>query len=304
MFGASIAKKVLRVSVGALVSFGISTFAQTTPQTPEKIVGTEVEASLPDCPTAARASSNISRSPTEILSDTRGVDFGPYLKQVVPKIRASWYSLIPEKAKPPLVKRGKVVLDFAILKDGRISGLRYAQESGDPELDLAAFNGVSASSPLPPLPAEFGGTLLNIRFAFLYNSVADDYKYTPQVGTAYSERVKLSEILVYAKGMDSSGSPEIAAARAKTDALLEKIHGGAKFEDVARTNSDGLTAAQGGDIGYFPRGMLAKSIDDTVFAMKIGDVSGVIRTKQGFIILKVTDHRGADDKALPTSGIQ
>jgi peptidyl-prolyl cis-trans isomerase SurA len=74
--------------------------------------------------------------------------------------------------------------------------------------------------------------------------------------------------------------------------LLQQIHGDAKFKDLARANSDGLTAAQGGDIGYFPRGMLAKSIEDWVFAMKAGEASGVIQTKQGFVILKLTEHVG------------
>jgi TonB family protein len=65
------------------------------------------------------------------------------------------------------------------------------------------------------------------------------------------------------------------------------------FADIARANSQGPTAAQGGEIGCFTRGKLARTIDELVFRMQVGDVSDVVRTKQGFIILEVTG-RGAD----------
>jgi peptidyl-prolyl cis-trans isomerase SurA len=62
---------------------------------------------------------------------------------------------------------------------------------------------------------------------------------------------------------------------------------------VAKKNSDGPTAAQGGDLGLFKRGALSKELEDTTFAMKAGAVTDVIRTKQGFVILKVTEHQTA-----------
>ena len=63
------------------------------------------------------------------------------------------------------------------------------------------------------------------------------------------------------------------------------------FDEIAKKNSDGPTAAQGGDLGYFKRGTLAKELEDKTFAMKPGDVSDVIRTKQGFVILRVVEHQ-------------
>ena len=69
------------------------------------------------------------------------------------------------------------------------------------------------------------------------------------------------------------------------------------FEDVAKKNSDGPTAAQGGDLGYFKRGTLAKELEDKTFAMKAGEVSDVIRTKQGFVILKVVEHHDGGHSA-------
>jgi peptidyl-prolyl cis-trans isomerase SurA len=84
-----------------------------------------------------------------------------------------------------------------------------------------------------------------------------------------------------------------AAAEAKANDLLKQIRAGANFEDVAKKSSEGPTAADGGSLGVFKRGVLAKELEDKTFAMKTGDVSDVTRTKQGFVILKVTEHRTA-----------
>jgi peptidyl-prolyl cis-trans isomerase SurA len=83
----------------------------------------------------------------------------------------------------------------------------------------------------------------------------------------------------------------LAAAEVKADDLLKQIRAGASFEDVAKKNSDGPSAAQGGDLGAFKRGSLAKELEDKTFAMKTGEVTDVIRTKQGYVILKVTNHQ-------------
>ena len=90
-----------------------------------------------------------------------------------------------------------------------------------------------------------------------------------------------------------SESEQLAATEAKAKGLLDQIKKGASFEDVAKKNSDGPTAAQGGDLGLFKRGALSKELEDTTFAMKAGAVTDVIRTKQGFVILKVTEHQTA-----------
>ena len=109
------------------------------------------------------------------------------------------------------------------------------------------------------------------------------------------EQVRLSELLVSTEKKDAA-TPEaqqVAAAQAKADDLLAQIRKGAAFDEAAKKNSDGPTAAQGGDLGYFKRGTLAKELEDKTFAMKPGEVSDVIRTKQGFVILKVTEHQQA-----------
>jgi peptidyl-prolyl cis-trans isomerase SurA len=92
----------------------------------------------------------------------------------------------------------------------------------------------------------------------------------------------------------------LAVAEAKAKDLLEQIHKGAAFEDIAKKSSDGPSAAQGGDLGIFKRGTLAKELEDKTFAMKSGEVSDVIRTKQGYVILKVVDHQDAGIPSMKT----
>lgn len=85
----------------------------------------------------------------------------------------------------------------------------------------------------------------------------------------------------------------LAAAEAKANELLKLIRGGASFDDVAKKFSDGPSAAEGGALGVFKRGQLAKELEDKTFAMKAGEVTDVIRTKQGYVILRVDDHQMA-----------
>src|SRR4051812_10263618 len=109
------------------------------------------------------------QSNLDILSDTQGVDFGPYLERVLHTVRLNWYNLIPEIARPPLMKKGKVSIEFAIQSNGQIAGMRLAGQSGDISLDRAAWGGITASNPFPPLPSEFHGSYLALRFHFYYN---------------------------------------------------------------------------------------------------------------------------------------
>ena len=62
--------------------------------------------------------------PLEVLSDTQGVDFGPYLERVIQAVRMNWYAIIPEEARPPLLKKGKVAIQFAIRPDGTVAGMQ------------------------------------------------------------------------------------------------------------------------------------------------------------------------------------
>ena len=126
------------------------------------------------------------------------------------------------------------------------------------------------------------------------------------------EQVRLSEILVAPKPPTKpasmiDGKPEppteaetqaaLDAAKAKADDLLDQIHKGAKFDDLAKKYSDGPSAKDGGDLSYFKRGTLSKELEDKVFALKAGEVTDVIRTKQGYVILLAAEHQVA---GIPT----
>ncbi len=110
----------------------------------------------------------------EVLSDTQGVDFGPYLSRVLQAVRMNWYNIIPEAARPPLLKRGKVSIQFVILPDGKVNGLTLVGSSGDVSLDRAAWGGITASDPFSPLPKQFHGPYLALRFHFYYNPEKGD----------------------------------------------------------------------------------------------------------------------------------
>jgi hypothetical protein len=114
--------------------------------------------------------------------------------------------------------------------------------------------------------------------------------------------VCLNEILISAPR--SYDPPQVADAQHKAEGALVAIQQGAKFEDVAKSYSDGPSATYGGAIGAFKRGQLSKKIEDKVFAMKVGDVSDIIRTKQGFLILQVTGCIASKAHGSPYRGAQ
>jgi peptidyl-prolyl cis-trans isomerase SurA len=114
------------------------------------------------------------------------------------------------------------------------------------------------------------------------------------------ENVTLAEILVSTGtpapsatepgGVQPDDSAKLAAAKAKADDLEAKLHAGGDFEQLARTFSDASTAADGGEMGHYKRGELAQVFEDRTFALKTGQFTEPIRTKQGFVILKVLQH--------------
>ena len=120
------------------------------------------------------------------------------------------------------------------------------------------------------------------------------------------EQVRLSEILIStqvappvktSKGenaLPDPPSPEVVAkAQAKADAIYQKLQNGGNFGDLAKQNSDGPTASNGGDLEYFKRGTLSKDLEDKAFALQAGQYTEPVRTNQGFIILEVTEHQSA-----------
>ncbi len=120
------------------------------------------------------------------------------------------------------------------------------------------------------------------------------------------EQVRLSEILISTQttppvktekgetALPETPGPEVvAAAQAKADQVYELLKKGGKFDDLAKQYSNGPTSAIGGDLEYFKRGTLSKELEGKVFDMQAGQYTEPIRTNQGFVILKVTEHQTA-----------
>jgi TonB family protein len=112
----------------------------------------------------------------EILSDTLGVDFGPYMKRLHYTVQDHWDPLIPESARPPVMKKGVVVIQFRIEKDGKVTGMKLVASSGDVALDRAAWGAITDAIPLPQLPTQFAGEFLELRAIFFYNPDKADLK--------------------------------------------------------------------------------------------------------------------------------
>ena len=103
--------------------------------------------------------------------------------------------------------------------------------------------------------------------------------------------IRASHILV-----SYAGAPRTEAVRTKADAerlaveILERIRAGEDFEDLARRYSDCPTAQNErcGDLGFFDKGKMVKPFEDAAFALKVGEVSGVVETNFGYHIIMRT----------------
>ncbi len=103
----------------------------------------------------------------EILSDTLGVDFGPYINRLLMRIRAAWIPLLPEETEPPLNKEGTTLIRFRIDPDGHLSYMHLDDSTHDPAIDKAAWSSINSQGQFPPLPAEFKGPNLDLRIQFV-----------------------------------------------------------------------------------------------------------------------------------------
>jgi len=102
------------------------------------------------------------------------------------------------------------------------------------------------------------------------------------------ESVRLSEILIASSPSDDDAKQ--AAAKAKAADIEAKLHQGGDFAQLAKSFSDGSTATEGGELGQFKRGTLAPVLETQTFALKTGQYTDPILTKQGLVIFKVTQH--------------
>jgi peptidyl-prolyl cis-trans isomerase SurA len=109
------------------------------------------------------------------------------------------------------------------------------------------------------------------------------------------EQVALREIVVSTEGKADAELPDL---KKKADTALKRVQDGEDFGEIAKRLSDGSTAKQGGFLGVYKRGELSKELEDKVFAMKKNDLTGVLDTKQGYLVLQVLEHYDEGEQPL------
>lgn len=103
-----------------------------------------------------------------ILSPTEGVNFAPYIREMLKSVQAHWYKAMPQEAIQGQAA-GQVSVIFSIQPDGRLGEEQVDSSSGVRSFDAAAINSIHDSSPLQPLPKEFRGSYLRLKITFAYN---------------------------------------------------------------------------------------------------------------------------------------
>jgi peptidyl-prolyl cis-trans isomerase D len=107
------------------------------------------------------------------------------------------------------------------------------------------------------------------------------------------EQVRASHILLKTEGKDD------AAVKAQAEDLLAKVKGGADFAALAtKYSEDEVSKAKGGDLDYFSRGQMVPEFDAAAFALKPGEISGLVKSQYGYHIIKVIDKKGATTRPL------
>jgi len=113
----------------------------------------------------------------EMLTPDQGVDFNSYLQRVYVTVKRNWFAIMPESVE--LGERGVVVLTFKIMRDGSVPNPEPVinRNSGKEPLDRAAYSSVRASNPFEPLPSQFTGPYIELRYTYLYNIPPESYSH-------------------------------------------------------------------------------------------------------------------------------
>ena len=102
----------------------------------------------------------------EVLSDTMGTDFGPYLARLKRSLYNAWIPILPEETEPPICKKGMTLIRFTILPNGVVSAMHLDDSTRDQAIDRAAWGSITSQGQLPPLPSSFKGPNLELRFQY------------------------------------------------------------------------------------------------------------------------------------------
>jgi len=105
------------------------------------------------------------------------------------------------------------------------------------------------------------------------------------------EQVKASHILIKVEA--GATDAQKAEARKKIMSVQQKVKNGEDFATLAKTYSEGPSAPNGGDLGYFRRGQMVKPFEDAAFSLKINETSDIVETQFGYHLIKVVDKKPA-----------
>ncbi len=105
----------------------------------------------------------------EILSDTQGVNFAPYLKGILNEIYVHWLPLLPEEAHPPQRLAGESQIRFTINPTGQVAAMHLDASTHSDSLNKAAWGAITAVGAFPQLPDAFHGPNLELRIRFKVN---------------------------------------------------------------------------------------------------------------------------------------
>jgi TonB family protein len=110
-----------------------------------------------------------------MLTPTEGLDWSSYLQRVYVTVKGNWFAVMPESVE--LGEKGVVVLTFKIMRDGSVPSAEPVinRNSGKEPLDRAAYSSVRASNPFEPLPSQFSGPYIELRYTYLYNVSPESY---------------------------------------------------------------------------------------------------------------------------------
>lgn len=111
----------------------------------------------------------------EMLTDPQGVNFQSYLERVYVTVKRNWFAVMPGSVE--LGEKGIVYLTFRINRDGSVPSDEplIERNSGKEPLDRAAYSSVRASSPFEPLPPQFKGPYIELRYRYYYNILPNDF---------------------------------------------------------------------------------------------------------------------------------
>ena len=155
-------------------------------------------------------------------------------------------------------------------------GMTLERLRADARVDLSINRMVEAEVASTPAPTD-------AQAREFYDKNPDKFK--------QEEAIRASHILIPADEKADDATKK--KARAEADGVLKELQSGGDFAELAKKHSKDSSAAQGGDLNFFPRGQMVPAFDQAAWALKPGQISDVVTTPFGYHIIKVTDHRAA-----------